>query len=152
MSDPKTIVVAEDDTELILLMKHALKKAPLPVRFHFLPNGVSLLRYLAGHHEFADRAFYASPDLIVLDLKMPFFDALQTLPSLRADPNTANIPVIIFTDEHDPSRIAAAYKAGAAAYFIKPGLPEELREVLGLMAGFDVPSFAKSRYFRPSPF
>ena len=151
MSELKTIVVAEDDNELVILIKHALKRNPIHARVHFLPNGVSLMRYLSGHQEFSDRAFYALPDLIVLDLKMPFFDALQTLPSLKVDAATANIPVYIFTDEHDPSRIAAAYKAGASAYFIKPSTPESLREVLFLMGTRDPDQFSKSPCYRPRP-
>ncbi len=151
MSEQKTIVVAEDDAELVLLIKHSLKREPVAARFHFLPNGVSLMRYLAGHNEFSDRSFYAVPNLIVLDLKMPFFDALHTLPSLKADATTANIPVYIFTDEHDPSRISAAYKAGASAYFIKPNTPEALRAVLALMATLDPTQFPDSPCYRPRP-
>lgn len=144
----RTVVIAEDDIETVLLMKHALKKSAPGSRIHFLPNGVSLMRYLGGHNEFSDRLFYRMPDLIILDLKMPFFDALQTLPSLKTDEQTANIPVYIFTDEKDQVKVNAAYKAGASAYFIKPTDLVDLSNTLRLMLQMETSAFRSSKFYR----
>lgn len=146
--NPKTVVIAEDDMETVMLMRHALKKAGVSDRVHFLPNGVSLMRYLAGHNEFSDRNFYRLPDLIIMDLKMPFFDALQTLPTLKTEDHTADIPVYIFTDEKDPAKASAAYKAGASAFFLKPTCLEELSTTLKLMFEMRPEEFGASRFFR----
>ena len=51
------------------------------------------------------------PDAIVLDLRMPEFDGFKVVTSLRADPRTAGIPVIVHTGtvlaEDDHLRLAS---------------------------------------------
>jgi CheY-like chemotaxis protein len=144
-------VIAEDDAETVLLMRHALKKAGVSERLHFLPNGVSLMRYLGGHNEFSDRTFYRMPDLIIMDLKMPFFDALQTLPTLKTEEQTAHIPVYIYSDEKDPVKVAAAYRAGASAFFVKPTDLSDIAATLQLMIGMQPSRFNTSRFYLAPP-
>jgi CheY-like chemotaxis protein len=61
---------------------------------------------------------HSRPDVVVLDLRMPVLDGHATLARLRADPATADIPVVIATAAEDQrSRILAD---GAAAFVTKP--------------------------------
>lgn len=60
------------------------------------------------------------PDLILLDLAMPLMDGWETLKTLKENPATADIPVLIFT-VHDPADAAMdADTAGCAGYIKKP--------------------------------
>ena len=67
------------------------------------------------------------PALIVMDLDMPDVDGWSAMRQLQADPNTADIPVIILTG-HDLKAYLkpAAIAAGAVTYLMKPCFPEQL--------------------------
>jgi diguanylate cyclase (GGDEF)-like protein len=67
------------------------------------------------------------PDLILLDLNMPRLDGLQVLERLRADPDTAEIPVILVSARTEPALKARALDLGAVDYLQKPYAVRELR-------------------------
>jgi DNA-binding NarL/FixJ family response regulator len=66
------------------------------------------------------------PDLILLDVRMPGMDGLQTCRAIKANPVWVHVPIIFMTvaDEIDQKR--AAFQAGAVDYVTKPILPEEV--------------------------
>jgi two-component system cell cycle response regulator DivK len=68
------------------------------------------------------------PDVIVMDLSMPFVDGITAIQRLKKDPRTREIPVIMLTGY--PSREAqhGALAAGAAMFLTKPCLPEHLEQ------------------------
>ncbi len=65
------------------------------------------------------------PDLLLLDWKMPGMNAEDFIRSVRTDPRTVGLPVLVFSSSDDPADVRAAYAAGATAYMAKPlGLAE----------------------------
>ncbi len=60
------------------------------------------------------------PDLIVLDIFVPYLDGFELLKALRTDPATKPIPVIVLTGRTDDETYARARKLGAADFFTKP--------------------------------
>jgi two-component system, sensor histidine kinase and response regulator len=66
------------------------------------------------------------PDLILLDIRMPVMDGLETCRRLKADPSTSGIPVIFLTAEADPDDIVRGFRLGAVDYVTKPFNAEEL--------------------------
>ncbi len=60
------------------------------------------------------------PDLILLDLMLTDMDGSEVLAQLRADPATANIPVIILSSTHDAQARLTALAAGADDFLTKP--------------------------------
>jgi len=66
------------------------------------------------------------PDAIVLDAMMPVMDGHQVLRRLRANPETAAIPVIMLTARKLERDIVGALELGANDYLVKPFIPEEL--------------------------
>lgn len=60
------------------------------------------------------------PDLILLDLAMPEMDGIEVCRRLRADPRTAEIPVVIITAQRGPRARIEALAAGADDFFSKP--------------------------------
>ena|SRR5882762_2224879 len=80
------------------------------------------------------RAWESHPDIIVTELALRHRDGWELLRSLKGDPRTRDIPVVVLTgDGEQPVRNRAA-REGCAAFFGKPCLPEdlaiELRHVL----------------------
>jgi two-component system cell cycle response regulator DivK len=73
------------------------------------------------------------PDLILMDVQMPKVSGLEATRKLRADPKTANIPIIAVTSFALSGDDQKAKQAGANAYLAKPYSP---RELLGLIRKF----------------
>ncbi len=74
------------------------------------------------------------PDVILLDRMMPDKDGLATFRELRADPETAQIPVVFLTAKALSSEVEHIKSLGARGVLIKPfdpmTLPRQLRELL----------------------
>lgn len=73
------------------------------------------------------------PDLVLLDVEMPGRDGISLCASLRAQPATARIPVIIMTSAAAASEIQRAYEAGASDFISKPFNPRVLRDRVRFM-------------------
>jgi PAS domain S-box-containing protein len=97
-SELKTVLVIEDDDSMSQLLTNVL-----------IEHGYRVVR--APHGRRGVRlAGVCMPDVIVLDLRMPEFDGFKVVDSLRADPRTAPIPVVVHTGialtEDDHARLA----------------------------------------------
>ncbi len=74
------------------------------------------------------KARQRKPDLILLDSMMPVMSGIECLEALKADPETAHIPVIMCTARTEKLDVIAAAKRGASDYIIKPFKIEILME------------------------
>ncbi len=74
-----------------------------------------------------------APDLIILDVAMPVLGGLETLRTLKSDPATADIPVVLLTAHDEDSDIATGYQARAEVYLRKPFVPVQLLALLELL-------------------
>jgi two-component system phosphate regulon response regulator PhoB len=70
------------------------------------------------------------PDLIILDMFIPYLDGIEVLEALRTDPATAPIPVIVLTGTRDDEIYARARKLGVADYLTKPVQRDRLLQVI----------------------
>ncbi|HEY2995178.1 MAG TPA: response regulator [Methylomirabilota bacterium] len=66
------------------------------------------------------------PDVIVMDLAMPWVDGITATRRLKADARTRNVPVILLTGHAYLAIDQGALEAGAAVFLTKPCLPEDL--------------------------
>lgn len=66
------------------------------------------------------------PDLVVLDLELPGISGLEAARTLRADPETADIPLIAATGYSHPRQLDLAREVGFDAVVVKPCDPETL--------------------------
>ncbi|MCL2102405.1 MAG: response regulator [Syntrophorhabdaceae bacterium] len=70
------------------------------------------------------------PDLIIMDVTMPVMNGIEAAAKIKADPETAHIPILIFTSlgsEHD---FQAAQAAGVSGFLNKPIAKEELKSAV----------------------
>lgn len=71
-------------------------------------------------------ALVERPDLILMDIQLPKISGLEATRRLRADPITANTPIIAITSFALSGDDQKAKAAGATAYLAKPYSPREL--------------------------
>jgi DNA-binding response OmpR family regulator len=119
-----TILIIEDDSTSANLIEMILEREgyqPL-VAFDGL-QGLEIVRSQAV-------------DMIMLDLMLPGIDGFEVLNRLRADPRTANLPVVIVSVKSQLTDKRAAVKIGADAYLTKPyDIAEMLALVDSLLSG-----------------
>ena len=114
----KRILIAEDDKDLqegltLLLSFQGYKVIPAD-------DGMSA--YNLAQNE--------SPDLIILDLSLPWADGYKVMERLRSSTSLSDIPIIILTGRDPSINRDRALKAGAEAFFQKPFDNNELLEAV----------------------
>ncbi len=67
-----------------------------------------------------------APDAILLDVMMPKMDGLSVAAELKANPDTARIPVVLLSAKAQANDLGAGMDAGADEYVTKPFDPLEL--------------------------
>ncbi|HWU04037.1 MAG TPA: EAL domain-containing protein [Novosphingobium sp.] len=92
---------------------------------HLESNNYNVTVALDGF-EALKRAEFVLPDLILLDVMMPGMDGFETCRQLKANPATAEIPVIFMTALTDVADKVSAFQSGGVDYISKPFQTEEL--------------------------
>ena len=82
--------------------------------------------FVTAGRDVMDRVESARPDLILLDFMMPEIDGLEVCSRLKANPKTADIPVIFLTASNNKIHLLQAFERGAVDYVTKPFNPPEL--------------------------
>ena len=126
MNADSTILLVEDNPDDVFFMGRAMKGAELTNPVQVVETGEEAVAYLSGEGEFADRAKFPRPCLILLDLKLPGKTGLEVLEWFRAQEGSANVIVVVLTTSREPRDIAEAYRLGANAYLVKPTSPSQL--------------------------
>jgi CheY-like chemotaxis protein len=106
----KRILVAEDDRFLRRATETTLKR-----------HGFTVLTASDGA-DALQMARAEIPDLMLLDLIMPKLQGFEVLKTLKQDPATEGIPIIILSNLSQPGDVKQAMDGGAAAYFVKADL------------------------------
>jgi len=115
----RTILIVEDQEDVQVLLGMALRHPGR--RLLSASNAEQGLALARSEH----------PDLILLDIMMPGgMDGLAMLRSLRADPSSADIKVVIMSARTQQKNIAAAFAAGADEYLRKPFRLKELKDTV----------------------
>ena len=75
-------------------------------------------------------ALRETPDLILMDVQLPKLSGLDATRRLRADPKTADVPIVVITSFALSGDDQKAKDAGASAYLAKPYSPRELLQMI----------------------
>ena len=79
------------------------------------------------------------PDVVLLDIMMPDMDGIEVLDRIRANPQSASLPVILVTGKGQDDDVLAGYKYGADYYITKPFTARQLLHGIGLVLGGEQP-------------
>ncbi|MFZ5911026.1 MAG: response regulator transcription factor [Chloroflexota bacterium] len=78
-----------------------------------------------------------SPDLIILDVRMPRMTGYDACRLIKSDPNLSAVPVIFLSAKGQESEIQDGMNAGAEEYLLKPFAPDQLTDrVRSILARF----------------
>jgi DNA-binding response OmpR family regulator len=118
----RTILVIDDEPELVKLLDYNLTKA-----------GYLVLSAKDGENGLA-AARKHSPDAIILDVMMPGLDGWEVCKRLRTDPSTSAIPILMLTAKAEEGDRVLGLELGADDYVTKPfGVRELLARVKALL-------------------
>ena len=110
-----TVLVVDDEPDVRLIARMVLTAADFEV--WEVPSGEAALAELADGR---------SPDVVLLDLRMPGLDGWQVAEELLEDDRTSGIPIIFLTARAEVSARLRALDIGGADYVTKPFNPLEL--------------------------
>lgn len=110
----QTILVVDDDRDVVRLMRSYLEKAGYDVLTAF--NGEVAVHMLRRE----------KPDLLLLDLMLPDRDGWDITRLVRSDPHLAHIPIIMLTAKVDDTDKIVGLEMGADDYVTKPYNPREV--------------------------
>lgn len=110
----KTILVVDDERDIRELVRYNLAREGYKVEC--ARTGEEGLR----------QARALVPDLIVLDLMLPGLDGLEVCKRLKADRQTAAVPIVMLTAKGEDADVVAGLELGADDYVIKPFSPRVL--------------------------
>jgi CheY-like chemotaxis protein len=117
-SSEKTVLIIEDETDAADLFAEMMRVSG----FRVLKTSSSTPAISMMTAE--------KPDIVLLDIMMPGISGLDILRQMRADPNLADIPVVVVSAKGMPADIKNGMEAGASTYLTKPVGFLELKEAV----------------------
>lgn len=114
-----TFLIAEDNQDHAELIAEAILAFNEDNHIVQVSDGESAIKYLRGEFPYNDGQ-RLSPEIILLDLKMPRLDGLSTLKLIRKDAKFKHIPVVMVTTSNTQKEVLECYENGANSYLTKP--------------------------------
>jgi CheY-like chemotaxis protein len=115
---PNSVLIIDDDKWIAMSTAMVLEAEGFKVHSALSgPEGIEMVRRL-------------KPGLVLLDIMMPGMDGWETLERLKADPECAATPVIVFTAREQREGRARSRQLGAVEYVRKPFRPEALAQTI----------------------
>ena len=111
---PKKILAVDDEKFIVRLVQVTLER-----------QGYQVVTASDGK-EALEKVESEKPDLVVLDVMMPYMDGFEVLQTLRRDPATRDIPVIMLTAKAQDADVFRGWQSGVDCYLTKPFNPLEL--------------------------
>ncbi len=110
------ILIAEDERDIRDLIAFTLRFA-----------GHEVIVTTDGAEAY-ETAMTSSPDLILLDVRMPRMTGYEACQRIKQEPALQHIPVVFLSAKGQESEVQAGLDAGAVEYILKPFSPDQLSE------------------------
>jgi DNA-binding response OmpR family regulator len=111
---PTAILLVEDDEHIAYILRFLLERHGFAVE------------HAADGRQALERFGRSPPDLVLMDIMLPYHDGLELLERLRAEPAWNATPVLMLTAKAREADIVRALDLGADDYVTKPFQPEEV--------------------------
>lgn len=111
---PKKILAVDDERHIVRLVQVNLER-----------QGYEVVTAFDGK-EALEKIGTENPDLVVLDVMMPYMDGFEVLQTIRKNPETRELPVIMLTAKAQDADVFRGWQQGVDCYLTKPFNPMEL--------------------------
>lgn len=108
------ILAVDDERHIVRLVQVNLERA-----------GYEVVTAFDGR-EALEKVQSEQPDLVVLDVMMPYMDGFEVLQTLRKNQSTRDLPVIMLTAKAQDADVFRGWQSGVDCYLTKPFNPMEL--------------------------
>lgn len=122
-SKAKIIFLADDDPEDQEILKDAIITLEPTADIHSVVNGQQAIEWLLNCPD------SSLPALLILDYKMPIFNAIEVLEQIRNIPRLKSIPKVVWSTSNQEEHVKSCLEKGALLYFVKPTKTEELNNI-----------------------
>ncbi|MFC3225760.1 response regulator [Marinibaculum pumilum] len=108
----RKILLVEDNQHDEFMTVRALTKSRIGNRVDVVRDGEEAVDYLLRRGSFEGMSRQDLPELILLDLKLPKLSGIEVLETLRGNPATRYIPVVVLTSSAEEQDIVDSYAFG----------------------------------------
>ena len=132
MNEHPEILLVEDNAFDAELALRVLKGCNPAHHILHVKDGQAALDHLDGDQRYEKDGLPSLESLkvVLLDLKLPKVDGLTVLRSIRSNPKTRMLPVVILTSSREERDVVETYDLGANSYIVKPVDFEAFSEAL----------------------
>jgi DNA-binding NarL/FixJ family response regulator len=121
------VVLADDQTLVRSGFRELLERT----------DGIEVIGEVADGAAAVERVRAERPDVVLMDIRMPAMDGLEATRTIAADPDLADVRVIMLTTFDLDEYVFEALHAGASGFLLKDIEPDELRNAVRVVAGGD---------------
>jgi len=114
------ILIADDDSDFVVLLQVALKNAGFSNEVQSVETGLKFNDYLEGRAEYANREAHPMPALVFVDLKLPARHGFELLRWIRKQPELNELIVVMMSGFSFTNEAQVAHDLGANAFMAKP--------------------------------
>ena len=112
---PQTVLIVEDDDQIAYLLEYL-----------FTREGFHVNRVADGKQAQQVIVTSACPDLVMMDINLPYVNGFDLVREIRARPDWANVAVVMLTTMHEEKDIVHSFDVGVDEFISKPFQPREL--------------------------
>lgn len=123
----RNVFLAEDDEDDRYFFRQVIGEINPEINLELVGDGRQLLDLLQ----------HFCPDLLFLDLEMPYKNGLECLQEIRAKESLRELPVIVFSSTNRPANIQTAYEMGADLFLLKSASMSEYKASLQAVLNLD---------------
>ena len=105
----QTLLLADDDSDDCEVFCTVVRQIAPPIKVECVSNGRELMALLQHY----------VPDILFLDLEMPYKNGLECLVEIRENEILKDLPVVAFSSTNRPANIQTAYEMGAHLFLLK---------------------------------
>lgn len=117
---PTRVLLVEDNPDDLELAQLAFRRGRFANTIDVARDGSEALDHLFCEGRHAGRDPSDEPRLVLLDIKLPLVDGIDVLRTIKGDPRTKHIPVVMLTSSAEDRDLHACYELGANSYIVKP--------------------------------
>jgi CheY-like chemotaxis protein len=127
------LLFVDDDSDESYLFNEALEQSGLKFSLSRAKDGNDLIEFLKQE---------PLPDIVFIDLNMPYKDGMEALIEIRRDEKFEKLPLVIYSTTKNNKHIDSSYQHGASLFVIKPNTFDGMVQVVKKVCTIDWQHFS----------